>query len=71
MKPYELTCPECGEKESIHMMAHDPGQLHCESCDTDIDLDRIRAILIGWKPFIDDYDEMMKGKHSGRNNDKI
>ena len=60
MKRYSLTCPKCGDSELIFADLSSPDNLHCNSCDEDIDLDEVRGMVESWKEYLDDLDAMLK-----------
>ncbi|NUM33383.1 MAG: hypothetical protein HUU50_02470 [Candidatus Brocadiae bacterium] len=58
MKRYSLRCPKCDTKDEIFADLSAPTNLHCNSCDADIDIEDVEDFVSSWKEFIDDLREM-------------
>ena len=50
---YDLTCPNCGEND-VTVHTSDPEQLWCNSCEEEIDLQRVTDIVSSWQVFLAD-----------------
>jgi len=60
MKRYHLTCFKCGEEESMTTKLHDPGELYCVECDSEITAEEITGMINGWADWLKDYNEMLE-----------
>ncbi len=59
LQRFVLTCLKCGAEEEISANLSDPSELHCKSCDEDIDLEDVRTSIRDWGKYIKAYDELI------------
>jgi uncharacterized protein (DUF983 family) len=48
---FSAPCPKCGN-QSIQVSLADVSQLYCTSCEEDMALEDIRALVEGWGPVL-------------------
>jgi uncharacterized metal-binding protein (TIGR02443 family) len=49
---FALTCPHCGEDDTIQLWMRDLNHIYCTACDAEIKADDVRKIIGQWSKLL-------------------